>query len=99
MIGVGPAVDGAMLLVVLEADGRAGWLMPWSREIFILWTRHLSLVIPMDEKEMQALIKPIKTSSLKEEIKKRNLKPGRCPTKMDLAKMLPEETLRELAGT
>ncbi|MDD1704013.1 MAG: hypothetical protein LUP97_02095 [Methanoregula sp.] len=56
-------------------------------------------MIPIDEKEMQALIKPIKTSSLKEEIKKRNLKPGRCPTKMDLAKMIPEETLRELAGT
>lgn len=57
------------------------------------------LVICMDEKEMQALIKPITTSRLKEEIKKRNLKPGRCPTKMDLARMLPEETLRDLAGT
>jgi len=52
----------------------------------------------MDEKEMEALLKSVKASSLKAEIKKRNLKPGRCPTKMDLARMLPEEALRELAG-
>lgn len=56
------------------------------------------MVIPMDEKEMIELIKPIPTKALKDEIKKRGLKLGRCPTKLDCARLLPEEVLREIAS-
>lgn len=51
----------------------------------------------MEKNEFESLIKPLKAKVLKEEVKKRGLKAGRCPTKRDLALLLPEDLLRELS--
>lgn len=52
----------------------------------------------MRDEELQELIKNIDLKTLKEAARNAGIKPGRCPTKVSIAKMLPEETLRKLAG-
>ena len=51
----------------------------------------------MKDAELKALIKDIPATALKDEVKKRGIKMGRCPTKADYAKSLPDDVLKNLA--
>ncbi|NTU99749.1 MAG: hypothetical protein HGA55_01320 [Methanoregulaceae archaeon] len=50
----------------------------------------------MDDKEMNDLIKNLDLKTLKEAANAQGIKPGRCPTKTSIARMLPDEILRGL---
>jgi hypothetical protein len=51
----------------------------------------------MKPSDLESLIKSISAKDLKEEAKKRGIALGRCPTKMDIAKKLPQDVLEKLA--
>ncbi|MDD1715373.1 MAG: hypothetical protein LUQ01_00080 [Methanolinea sp.] len=53
----------------------------------------------MNDKERSELIMTMDLKVLKEAAKNAGIKPGRCPTKASIAKLLPDEVLRSLAGT
>jgi len=56
------------------------------------------MVMGVKEAELKELVKEISSADLKGEVKKRGIKMGRCPTKMDFARKLPEDVLKQLAG-
>jgi hypothetical protein len=51
----------------------------------------------MDEIKRAELIKNVDLKTLKEEARALGIKPGRCPTKSSIAKLLPDEALLALA--
>jgi hypothetical protein len=51
----------------------------------------------METTKLEGLIKSISVKELKEEAKKRGITLGRCPTKMDIAKKLPDDVLEKMA--
>jgi hypothetical protein len=66
-------------------------------KIYSLTVLYSPLVRSMDEAQLEELIRPISAKALKDEAKKRGIPLGRCPTKMDIAKKLPPEALKQLS--
>jgi hypothetical protein len=56
------------------------------------------MVMDMKDAELKELVSKVSAADLKKEVKKRGIKMGACPTKMDYAKKLPEDVLKNLAG-
>jgi hypothetical protein len=50
----------------------------------------------MEEQELRLLLEGLDLKTLKEAAKAQGIKPGRCPTKVSIARMLPEGVLRAL---
>ena len=48
----------------------------------------------MDDRERNDLIKNLDLKTLSEAAKAQGIKPGRCPTKTSIARVLPDEVLR-----
>jgi len=48
--------------------------------------------------KVEELVKKVKLVDLKKAARERNIKLGRCPTKLSIAKKLPKEVLEELAS-
>lgn len=51
----------------------------------------------MDDTERAELVKGLDLKMLKEAAKAHGIKPGRCPTKISIARLLPDDALRTLA--
>jgi hypothetical protein len=51
----------------------------------------------MDDTERAELIQRLDLKTLKETAKALGIKPGRCPTKTSIARLLPDDALRTLA--
>jgi len=51
----------------------------------------------MDDTERAELAKSLDLKVLKETAKALGIKPGRCPTKLSIARLLPDDALRTLA--
>ena len=52
----------------------------------------------MDDNERAERIRTVDLKTLKEVAKAEGIKQGRCPTKISIARMLPEESLKKRAG-
>jgi hypothetical protein len=66
-------------------------------EKYIVGRGYHLMVKGMKEAELKELVSKITAADLKGEVKKRGIKMGACPTKMDYAKKLPEDVLKNLA--
>jgi hypothetical protein len=73
------------------------WICGICQKVYGTVPEYIPVVRSMKDAELKALIKDIPAAALKDEVKKRGIKMGRCPTKADYAKSLPEDVLKKLA--